>query len=152
LNDLYRGLVSSSKKSVFEPSRLTLLGAGKKFKKAELVPILSGMITQHIIMEMSEKNRMGFRNTHVKFGTGADAVGNGRKKFLIEVAGKPKKAPAAAKPKAAEKPKPVSPLPHSPAQLAPAPSAPHPPPISLRARAVQDQEGQGRRSGDRRRG
>jgi hypothetical protein len=103
--------VSSSKKSVFEPSRLTLLGAGKKFKKAELVPILSGMITQHIIMEMSEKNRMGFRNTHVKFGTGADAVGNGRKKFLIEVAGKPKKAPAAAKPKAAEKPKPVSPLP-----------------------------------------
>ena len=108
LGDLYRGLVSSSKKVVFQPQRdLPSLGLGKRFKKAQVEGILYGMLAQHILEEKSERGGMGFLVTKVHHGNDAPLVEHNTKKFEIEVTkpakGRPPPKEMATKKKAGKK-------------------------------------------------
>ena len=110
LNDLYRGLKSSSKKVIFYPERdLKTMGVGKKFSKKDVEAILFGMQAQHIIKEQGKRGKMGFMVTKVDFGDDGPSVEHGHKRFVVEVS-KPKtnvatKAKASPKKKAAKKKK-----------------------------------------------
>ena len=111
LNDLYRGLVSSSKKLIFNPKRdLKTLGVGKKFSKKDVEGMLFGMQSQHIITELGTRNKMGFMVTKVHSGENGPSLEHNLISFEVEVSKKAKgggatKAKASPKKKATKKKK-----------------------------------------------
>ncbi|GMH94580.1 hypothetical protein TrVE_jg13575 [Triparma verrucosa] len=98
LADLYRGLKSSTKKVIFNPEQIQSLGVGKRFKKPEVEAILHNLVAQHILVEKSSKNKMGFFNTKVFLGDAAPSIEHNRAKFEMEIKDKgAAKAPKVAK-------------------------------------------------------
>ena len=74
LCDLYRGLVSSSKKLIFNFDAIVLKGIGKKYKKDQVMNILHKMEAKHYLFEKSIRSKMGFGISKIQHGPDANKL------------------------------------------------------------------------------
>ena len=85
LMDLYRGLVASTKKTIFDTSSLAHMGSGKSKKKPEVEKIFTSMIVKHLLLEKSTKNAQGYNVSYCTFGVDAGRVRSGQRDFTMEI-------------------------------------------------------------------
>jgi superfamily II DNA helicase RecQ len=84
ITELYRGSKVKSVTKFLKINQLRGYGNGSKYKKHDIDRIAHAMIYEHILIEESVQNKIGYSSDYVRLGENATKIEQGQQKFFVD--------------------------------------------------------------------